>query len=150
MRIARFLSHGFQDKDGLCKLVAIPSRLYAKSDQSKGLPLAGNRISVKDNFMLSGIKTTMNSRDFTKITYPDEETAEYVTKLIRLGAVTVGKTRMCASAAGEEPTDQWIDFHCPFNPRGDMYQSPSSSSSGAGASLAGYDWLDYSIGTDSV
>lgn len=56
---------------------------------------------------------------------------------------------MSASASDEEPTDQWIDYHCPWNPRGDMYQSPSASTTGAAASLAGYDWLDASVGTDS-
>ena len=135
--------------EGIWKLIAVPSRLYAKTADLSKLPLAGKRISVKDNFMLSGIKTTMNCRAFTELYPADQSTAEHVKTLLRLGAVIVGKTRMCTLAAGEEPTDQWIDFHCPFNPRGDMYQSPASSSSGAGASLAGYSWLDYSIGTDS-
>ncbi|KAH7305028.1 amidase signature domain-containing protein [Stachybotrys elegans] len=57
---------------------------------------------------------------------------------------------MTSFASPEEPTDQWIDFHCPINPRGDTYQSPSSSSTGAGTSLAGYDWLDFSIAGDSA
>ena len=56
---------------------------------------------------------------------------------------------MCSFAAGEEPTGEWVDFHCPFNPRGDGYQSPGSSSAGSGASLAGCSWLDYAVGTDS-
>jgi len=34
--------------------------------------------------------------------------------------------------------------------RGDMYQTPSGSSTGAGASLAGYAWLDHSVGTHSM
>ena len=37
----------------------------------------------------------------------------------------------------------------PFNPRGDGYQLPSSSSSGSAAAAAGYDWLDFTIGTDT-
>ena len=91
----------------------------------------------------------MTSRCYNEL-YPSEsETAEYVRSLVSLGAVIVGKTRMCSFAAGQEPTDQWIDFHCPFSPRGDQYQSPGGSSSGAAASLAGYSWLDISIGTDS-
>ena len=92
----------------------------------------------------------MSSRGFTELYPVDNETADYVKSLMDLGAVIVGKTRMCSLAAGEEPTDQWIDFHCPFNPRADGYQSPGSSSSGAAASLAGYPWLDLSIGTDSI
>ncbi len=105
---------------------------------------------MKDNFKLNGIKTTMSSRGFTELYPAESETADYVKRLMDLGAIIVGKTRMCSFAAGEEPTDQWIDFHCPFNPRGDVYQSPGSSSSGAAASLAGYPWLDFSIGTDSI
>lgn len=133
--------------DGIWKYVAVPSRLYAKpSDQS---PLAGLRVSIKDNFKISGIKTTMTNRSFTELYTVETETAEYVVRLIELGAIIVGKSKMCSFAAGEDPTDQWIDFHCPFNPRGDSYQSPGGSSSGAAASLAGYPWLDYSIGTDS-
>ncbi|KAG7415590.1 hypothetical protein Forpe1208_v006759 [Fusarium oxysporum f. sp. rapae] len=57
---------------------------------------------------------------------------------------------MTSFASPEEPTDQWIDFHCPVNPRGYGYQSPSSSSTGAATSLAGYDWLDFSIAGDSA
>ncbi|CAG8981416.1 hypothetical protein HYALB_00013919 [Hymenoscyphus albidus] len=84
------------------------------------------------------------------IYYPERtSSADYVVKLIELGATIVGKTKMSAFASAEEPTDQWIDYHCPFNPRGDMYQTPSFSSAGAGASLAGYPWLDHSIGSDT-
>ncbi|KAI4231268.1 MAG: hypothetical protein LQ349_005714 [Xanthoria aureola] len=89
----------------------------------------------------------MTNRAFTEL-YPAEiETAEYVETLLRLGAIIVGKSKMCSFAAGENPGD-WIDSHCPVNPRGDQYQSPGSSTAGGGASLAGYSWLDYSIGTD--
>lgn len=90
----------------------------------------------------------MTNRAFTEL-YPAElETAEYLETLLRLGAIIVGKSKMCSFATGENPGD-WIDFHCPVNPRGDQYQSPGSSTAGGGASLAGYAWLDYSIGTDS-
>ncbi|KAH8759977.1 amidase signature domain-containing protein [Diaporthe sp. PMI_573] len=57
---------------------------------------------------------------------------------------------MTQFASSDEPTDQWIDFHCYVNPRGDKYQSPSGSSSGAAASLACYHWLDFSIAGDSA
>lgn len=108
------------------------------------------RISVKDNFKLADIKTTMTNRGFTELYSAEVDTALLMNKLSALGAVIVGKTRMCSFAAGEEPTDQWIDFHCPFNPRDDSYQSPESSSSGAEAPLAEYPWLDYSVETDSI
>ncbi|KAF9765336.1 hypothetical protein IL306_002424 [Fusarium sp. DS 682] len=92
----------------------------------------------------------MMSRPWVELYGPDEQSADYTAKLIELGAVIVGKTKMTSFASPEEPTDQWIDFHCPLNPRGDRYQSPSSSSTGAATSLAGYDWLDFSIAGDSA
>ena len=135
-------------EDGLWKAVAVPSRLYSKSSPKK--PLAGKHISVKDNFRLKGIKTTQSNRAFVNTYGPETETAVYLQKLIALGAVIVGKTKFSAFASSEEATDQWIDFHAPFNPRADGYQSPSGSTSGGATSLAGYDWLDFSIGTDSM
>lgn len=133
--------------DGLWRQVAVPSRLYSPPTESK--PLAGKRISVKDNFKVAGIKTTQNNRSWLSLYGPESETADFLQDLIGLGATIVGKTKMCAFASSEEATDQWIDFHAPFNPRADGYQSPSGSTTGGGASLAAYDWLDLSIGTDS-
>ncbi len=132
---------------GSFKSIAVPSRLY--SSPSREQPLAGARISIKDNYDLEGIRTTMMNRAYNELYGPRDSSADYVTKLLQLGAVIVGKTKMSAFASAEEPTDQWIDYHCPFNPRGDKYQTPSCSSTGAGASLAGYSWLDHSIGSDS-
>lgn len=128
------------------KEIAVPSRLYSQVTAQK--PLAGARVSLKDIFQLAGTKTTMMSRSYSELYGPDDESADYTKKLIDLGAVVVGKTKMTQFASSDEPTDQWIDFHCPVNPRGDRYQSPSGSSSGAAASLAGYDWLDFSIAGD--
>ena len=92
----------------------------------------------------------MMNRAWTELYGPTSETADLIEKLLNMGAVIVGKTKMCSFASAEEPTDQWIDFHCPFNPRGDKYQSPSGSTTGGAAALAGYSWLDHSIGTDSM
>ena len=46
-------------------------------------------------------------------------------------------------------TGDWVDFHPPFTPRADAYQSPSGSSAGSGAAVAAYDWLDVATRTDS-
>lgn len=107
-------------------------------------------MGIKDIFRLEGTQTTMMSRPWIELYGPDEQSADYTKKLIKLGAVIVGKTKMTSFASPEEPTDQWVDFHCSFNPRGDGYQSPSSSSTGAATSLAGYEWLDFSIAGDSA
>ena len=132
--------------EGVWKSVAVPSRLYARGSSK---PLAGARVAVKDCFDLAGVQTTQMSRSYMELYGPLQESADFVKRLIELGATIVGKTKMTAFASSDEPTDQYIDFHCPFNPRGDMYQSPSGSSAGAAAALAGYPWLDYSIGADS-
>lgn len=135
-------------RKGTFKSIAVPSRLYASPSKEK--PLAGARISIKDNYDLEGIRTTMMNRAYNELYPPRTSSADFVTKLTQLGAIIVGKTKMSAFASAEEPTDQWIDYHCPFNPRGDTYQTPSCSSTGAGASLAGYPWLDHSVGSDST
>jgi Asp-tRNA(Asn)/Glu-tRNA(Gln) amidotransferase A subunit family amidase len=127
--------------------VAVPSKIYSSRTEEK--PLAGLRISLKDNYRLAGVKTTMMNRAYVDLYPPESQSAPFASKLAKLGAVIVGKTKMCAFASAEEPTDQWVDYHCPWNPRGDFYQSPSGSTTGGGASLAGYDWLDISMGTDS-
>jgi Asp-tRNA(Asn)/Glu-tRNA(Gln) amidotransferase A subunit family amidase len=90
------------------------------------------------------------NRAYADLYPPATKSAGYAENLAALGAVIVGKTKLSAFASEQVPTDQWIDYHCPFNPRGDFYQSPSASTTGGGASLAGYPWLDYSIGTDST
>lgn len=128
--------------------MTVPSRLYSIPTQKS--PLAGKRISIKDSFKIAGVQTTQSNRAWVSLYGAEDKTAKYVRQLVSLGAIIVGKTKMCAFASAEEATDQWIDFHAPFNPRGDGYQSPSGSTTGGGASLASYDWLDYSIGTDST
>ncbi|KAF2636358.1 hypothetical protein P280DRAFT_510592 [Massarina eburnea CBS 473.64] len=49
----------------------------------------------------------------------------------------------------EEPAES-ADYFAAFNPRGDGYQPAWSSSGGNGASLASYDWLDFTLATDSI
>lgn len=122
----------------------VPSRLY-----SLGKPLAGARISIKDNIRLQGVKTSLECRSFYETYSADEQTAEYVKHLIDQGAVIIGKTKLCAFASAEDPPLHWIDYPCPFTPRGDGYQQPLGSTTGGATSLAGYDWMEYSIGTDS-
>jgi Asp-tRNA(Asn)/Glu-tRNA(Gln) amidotransferase A subunit family amidase len=92
----------------------------------------------------------MMSRAYTELYPPQDDTSNYVKLLISLGAVIVGKTKMTSFACYDEPTDQWINFMCPTNPRNDRYQSPAGSSTGAAASRAGYPWLDQSIGVDGM
>lgn len=131
---------------GLHPVVAVPSRLYSPLSLDK--PLNGLRVSVKDIFHLSGVQTTAGSRSYTRLYRKQEQTAEVVQKMIDLGAVIVGKTKLSAYAGSEVPPEKCIDYFPPWNPRGDGYQGPSGSSSGAGSSLTSYKWLDLALGTD--
>ncbi|KAK3984184.1 amidase signature domain-containing protein [Cladorrhinum sp. PSN332] len=148
-----FSALNFLDTDGIWKKVAVPSRLYAMSGASGASsperPLAGVRITVKDNYRLAGVKSTFSSRAYTATYGPDTTTAVLVQQLIDLGAIVIGKSKMSSFASAEEPTDQWVDFHAPFNPRGDGYQTPAGSSNGAAAAVSGYPWADFSFATDT-
>lgn len=48
----------------------------------------------------------------------------------------------------EEPTEA-VDYHAPFNPRADGYQSPAGSSSGSVAAIAADEWLDFTVAEDT-
>ena len=61
----------------------------------------------------------------------------------------VGKLKTSQFAHSESATVDCVDQLCPFNARGDGYQDPASSSSGPGAALGAYDWLDIALGTDT-
>lgn len=79
---------------------------------------------------------------------PKTQTAPCIQKLVDAGAVILGKTKMNSFGAWEEPTE-YIDFHAPWNARADGYQSPAGSSTGSGAAVGAYEWIDIAIGTDS-
>lgn len=133
---------------GVHSVVAVPSRLSYPVTPDK--PLNGRRISVKDLFHLEGMVTTIGSRSYAECYGPQNTTAKYLQHLIDKGAIIVGKTKMGGYAGSEIPPEKCIDYFAPWNPRGDGYQGPSGSSSGAGASVAGYKWLDFALATDST
>jgi Asp-tRNA(Asn)/Glu-tRNA(Gln) amidotransferase A subunit family amidase len=125
----------------------VPSRLYYPKTAKK--PLNGMRIAVKDNMHLNGIVTTLGSRPYTACYGVQKVTSIFVKHLIDQDAVIVGKTKLSAYAGAEVPPEKCIDYFAPWNARADCYQGPSGSSSGAGASIGGYSWLDLSLATDS-
>ena len=61
----------------------------------------------------------------------------------------MGKVKTTQFADSEWPTCDWVEYHAPFNPRADGYQTTSGSSAGSAAAVAAYDWLDFALGTDS-
>ncbi|OHW91155.1 glutamyl-tRNA amidotransferase [Colletotrichum incanum] len=127
--------------------VAVPSRLYYRQTAEK--PLAGLRLGVKDIYDVQGLKTSNGNRAWYHL-YPSmNRTATVVQNLMDAGAVLVGKMKTSQFANGESATADWVDYHAPFNPRGDGYQDPSSSSAGPAAGIAAYEWLDIALGSDT-
>lgn len=98
---------------------------------------------------LGGVVTGLGNRAYAELHGKRSESAKLVQILLEKGAVVVGKTKLSAFAGSEVPPAQCIDYFPPWNARGDGYQGPSGSSSGAASAAGGYDWLDHSIGTDS-
>ncbi|KAK1982199.1 amidase signature domain-containing protein [Colletotrichum cereale] len=127
--------------------IGVPSRLYFTPTAEK--PLAGVRVGVKDIYALAGVRGSNGNRAWYSLYPPAEATGPAIQNLIDAGAVVVGYQKPSQFANGETATADWVDYHAPFNPRGDGYNDPSSSSSGAGASLASYAWLDIAVGSDT-
>lgn len=127
--------------------VAVPSRLYYTKTADK--PLAGVRTGIKDIYDVAGVKTSDGNRAFYALYPPRTKNAVVVQRLIDAGAVLVGKVKTSQFANGEQATEDWVDYLSPFNPRGDGYQDPSSSSSGSGAASGSYAWLDLTLGSDT-
>lgn len=95
------------------------------------------------------MKTSNGNRAWYNLYPPSNTTAPAITRLIAAGAQIIGLQKASQFANGAYATADWVDYHSPFNPRGDGSQDPSSSSSGAGASIASYAWLDLAVGTDT-
>ncbi|ETS80552.1 hypothetical protein PFICI_08081 [Pestalotiopsis fici W106-1] len=131
----------------MAKSIAVPSRLYYTATPEQ--PLAGLRFGVKDIFHVKGVGTSGGSRAYFYLYGTQNATAPSVQRLIDLGAVLVGKMGTVQFANGDRPTADWVDLHAAFNPRGDGYQIPGGSSTGPGAGVAAYEWLDLAVGSDT-
>lgn len=131
--------------------IGVPSRLYyqhaARTNASQ--PLAGVRLGVKDLFCVRGARRSNANRAWYHF-YPScNATAPSVQRLVNAGAVVVGYQALAQFANGDRYAADAVDMHLPFNPRGDGYSVPLGSSSGAGASVAAYPWLDLALGSDT-
>ncbi|KAK1244205.1 hypothetical protein MKX08_002343 [Trichoderma sp. CBMAI-0020] len=130
--------------NGAFKSIAVPSRLYHPAPSIRK-PLSGVRISITDAASLKGVRTTLSSRAWAELHDTEAvETAEFVKRLIDMGAIIVGKTKSSQFDSGRE----WVDVEAPWNPRGDGYQDSGGSAAGAGASVSGYDWMEYALAQD--
>ena len=128
-------------------MIPVPSRLICPISSSK--PLANVRLAVKDLFDVKGVKTSGQNRAYKQLYPAANDTAHFLRRLLDLGAVIVGKSKCTQFGSGEQPTADWIETLCPWNPRGDGYLSPRGSSTGSGVAIAAYSWVDVGIGTDS-
>jgi len=131
---------------GIDGKVIVPSRCYYKPSKSR--PLDGARISVKDNIDIAGHKTTLCNRAWTDFYPAKTKHAACVQVLVDAGVIIVGKVKLQAMVMREEPLE-CVEFTAPFNPRADGYQVPSGSSHASAAGISSYDWLDFSLGSDS-
>ncbi|TAQ88691.1 hypothetical protein B7494_g2965 [Chlorociboria aeruginascens] len=125
--------------DGLHSVLAVPSRIYTPPSTEK--LLNGVRVAVKDIVHVRDIVTTLGGREYT---------SDDLKHLINLGVMLVGKTLKSAFTGSEVPPDKCIDYFQPWNPRADGYQGPPRRSSGAGSTIADYDWLDVTLASDNV
>lgn len=123
--------------------VPVPSRLYF-GPKTEDKPLNGVRVAVKDLYDVAGVRSGCGSRPYYESYGPAASSSHAVQKLIDLGAIIVGKTLMNPFA-----NQGWAEQLEPFNPRGDGYRDPSGSSTGSGAAIAAYSWLDATIGSDT-
>ena len=137
---------GIAGSDPQSLSVAVPSRIC--SPPSKNSPLLGKRIGVKELFDISGLRMALSNRAFYAVSAPAPTTAPAIQKLLDAGALLVRSTKCSSMISREDPVEA-VDFQAPFNPRGDGYQSPVGSSSGSAAAIVSYEWLDFTIGSDS-
>lgn len=106
--------------DGSASLtIGVPSRLYYTPTADK--PLAGLRVGVKDIYDIAGVKSSNGNRAFYNLYPPRAASAVAVQRLEAAGAIIVGKQKTSQFANGEEATEDWVDYHSPFSPRGDGY-----------------------------
>lgn len=75
------------------------------------------RCGVKDIFDLKGLRTSGGNRAFYDLYSARNTTGSSIQRLIEAGVVIVGKMGTVQFANGDNPTADWVDFHCPFNPR---------------------------------
>jgi aspartyl-tRNA(Asn)/glutamyl-tRNA(Gln) amidotransferase subunit A len=106
-------------------------------------PLHGIPISIKDNYLTEGVRTTAGSKILSDF-FPDRD-SDVVTRLKHGGAISLGKTILNEFAYGIHGQNPcYGDVHNPW----DLLRTPGGSSSGSAASLAAGIGFG-SVGTDT-
>jgi Asp-tRNA(Asn)/Glu-tRNA(Gln) amidotransferase A subunit family amidase len=136
----------FPINDSPQQLIPVPSRLRMISIPN--LPLSGTRFGLKDIYDAEGLPTAAGSLAYLQTHEIPTETAPSIEKLLQLGAVMVGKTRTSQFAHGAHPWE-FRDVSYSWNPRGDGHLTASASSSGSACAIAAYEWLEFTVGSDT-
>ncbi|CZR51825.1 related to D-mandelate dehydrogenase [Phialocephala subalpina] len=129
-------------------VIPVPSRHYFPPPYEQK-PLSGKRIAVKDIYDLWGLPTAAGCTQYAVHKGFAFDNAECIKTLLSLGAVIVAKAKTVQFASGMASAD-WSADTCPTNPRGDGQLDTDCSSSGSAAAIAGYEWLDFTVGSDSL
>ncbi|OQD89215.1 hypothetical protein PENSOL_c066G00578 [Penicillium solitum] len=138
--------------------IAVPARSYTQNviapdstaeEKLTPSPLHGMRVAIKDNYHISGTKTSIGNRAYYEAYSVRNDTADVVMRLLNAGVHVVGKVHLSSFAMMEHPM-QSVDYQAPFNPRGDGYLITGGSSGASAAAVATYDWLDFSICSDTT
>ncbi|KAG6811912.1 hypothetical protein H0H92_005310 [Tricholoma furcatifolium] len=132
------------DESG-AQYIPVPSRIALVG---RGLPLSGTLFALKDIFDAKGLPTGAGSLAYARTYPPADTTAPSIQRLLDLGATMIGKTRTSQFAHGAQPWE-YEDIPYSWNPRADGYLTASASSSGSACAIAGYDWLDFTVGSDT-
>ncbi|KAF8076849.1 amidase signature domain-containing protein [Lyophyllum atratum] len=125
--------------------IPVPSRIAL---MTRSLPLSGTRFALKDIFDAKGLPTGAGSLAYAAVHPSAAETAPSIQRLLDLGATMVGKTRTSQFAHGASPWE-FHDIPYSWNPRADGYLTASASSSGSACAIAGYEWLEFTVGSDT-
>lgn len=127
------------EHDVLADAAAVEARIAA----GEALPLAGTTFAVKDNIDVAGLPTTAGCPEFA---YVPAESSPAVERLLRAGAVLLGKTNLDQFATGlvgtRSPYGRVRAAHHPERVSG-------GSSSGSGAAV-GLGMVDFALGTDTA
>ena len=136
--------------DGIWVAVVSAEALRAAVDQlekrraaGEALPLYGIPFAVKDNLDVVGFPTTAACPAFA---YAPSESAFVVDRLVRAGAVVMGKTNMDQFATGLVGVRS--PFGIPQNPFNPEFVTGGSSSGSAAAVARGQ--VTFSLGTDTA
>jgi aspartyl-tRNA(Asn)/glutamyl-tRNA(Gln) amidotransferase subunit A len=119
------------DKKVKAYVTLTPERAREMASESKGSPLSGIPLAIKDNMCTKGITTTCSSKILENFVPPFESTA--TSKLMDAGYVLLGKTNLDEFAMGSSCENS--AFFPTANPW-DMERIPGGSSGGSAAAVA--------------